>query len=146
MPLLITRLLGFFSSTGPIAQFFYMLGKRLALTALIVPLQITLIGALIVGRIALFTAIITLMILTYNKFIDIVSKIESLSTTQIFVIPYQILESMGIIQAMIESFAFFSVVFTSLLLAFIAKMAVISLQSLSDEYYKIGVLLQLGLK
>jgi hypothetical protein len=146
MPLLITRLLGFFSLTGPLATFFYMIGKKLTLTALIVPIQITLIGALIVARISLATAITTLIILIYNKMNEVITQFESFAFSNVLSVPFKILQSMGIIQAFQETFAFFSLVFASLLLAFLGKLAVSSLQSISDEYYKIGVLLQLGLK
>lgn len=146
MPLLITRLLGFFSLTGPLATFFYMIGKKLALTSLIVPLQIALIGALIVARVSLVTAITTLIILVYNKMNDVITQFESFAFNAVLSVPFKILQSMGIIQAFQETFAFFSLVFASLLLAFLGKLAVSSLQSISDEYYKIGVLLQLGLK
>jgi hypothetical protein len=146
MPLLITRLLGFFSLTGPLATFFYMIGKKLSLTSLILPIQITLIGALIVARISLATAITTLIILVYNKMNDVITQFESFAFNAVLNVPFKIMQSMGIIQAFQETFAFFSLVFASLLLAFLGKLAVSSLQSISDEYYKIGVLLQLGLK
>ena len=146
MPSLITALLGFFSSTGPIASFFYMIGKKLALTSLIMPLQITLIGALFLARVSLATAITTLIILVYNKLNDVITQFESFAISSALSVPFKILQSMGIIQAFQETFSFFSLVFASLLLAFIGKMIVSSLQSISDEYYKIGVLLQLGLK
>ena len=146
MPLLITRLLGFFSLTGPLATFFYMIGKKLSITAVILPIQITLIGALIVARVSLATAITTLIILIYNKFNDVITQFESFAISSVLSVPFKILQSMGIIQAFQETFAFFSLVFASLLLAMLGKLAVYSLQSISDEYYKIGVLLQLGLK
>lgn len=146
MPTLITRLLGFFSSSGPLATLFYMIGKRLSLTALIIPLQITLIGALFVGRITLFTGIVTLIILVYNKVSFVISSIESYAISSALEVPFLILQSIGFIRALTETFSFFSMVFASLLLAFISKMVVQSLQSISDEYYKLGVLLQLGLK
>lgn len=146
MPLLITRLLGFFSLTGPLATFFYMIGKKISITAVILPIQITLIGALIVARVSLATAITTLIILIYNKFNDVVTQFESFAFSSVLSVPFKILQSMGIIQAFQETFAFFSLVFASLLLAMLGKLAVSSLQSIADEYYKIGVLLQLGLK
>lgn len=146
MPLLITRLLGFFSLTGPLATFFYMIGKKLSITAVILPIQITLIGALIVARISLATAITTLIILVYNKMNDVITQFESFAISSVLSVPFKILQSMGIIQAFQDTFAFFSLVFASLLLAFLGKLAVSSLKSISDEYYKIGVLLQLGLK
>ncbi|MDY3204475.1 MAG: hypothetical protein RBR70_05330 [Arcobacter sp.] len=146
MPALIAALLGFFSTTGPIASFFYSIGKKLTLTALIMPIQIALVGALVTAKVSMLVAIVTLIVWIYNQFIVVLNLINTQISSSILEIPVKVLQSLGLIQAMNETFALFSLVFIPLLLAFISKLAVSSLQSLSDEYYKIGVLLQLGLK
>lgn len=146
MPTLIAYLLGFFSTTGPIASFFYSIGKKLTLTTIILPIQIALIGALVVARVSMLVALLTLIIWIYNQFNMVLSFIDTQLSSSILEIPVKVLQSLGLIQAMDEAFALLTFVFIPLLLVFISKIAVNSLQSLSDEYYKIGVLLQLGLK
>ncbi|QEZ89066.1 putative membrane protein [Aliarcobacter cibarius] len=146
MPQLISLLLGFFSSAGSFAKFFLWIGKKVSITAVILPIQITLIGAIITFRLSLFAAIITLIMFVYNKFTDLMAFVDLKMSQDFLTVPYKILQSLGVIEAISDFYASFTIVFTTLLLAFIAKLAVNSLSQLSDEFYKIGVLLQLGIK
>lgn len=146
MPALISTLLGFFSFAGPIAKFFLWIGKKVSITALILPLQITLIGAIITARLALLTAFITLILFIYNKFTQLMSFVDTKLSSDFLTTPYKILQSLGVIDALSDFYASFTIVFVTLILAFIAKMTVNSLSQISDEFYKVGVLLQLGIK
>jgi hypothetical protein len=146
MTKLVGILLGFFSFSGPIVQFFLWIGKKLTITSLILPIQISLIGAIITFRISLATGLITLIIYAYNKTNDLLEYINTEISTSIFTIPFQVLQSLGVISALSDFFSVFTFVFIALLSAIIAKIAVVSLSQISDEFYKIGVLLQLGIK
>lgn len=146
MTKLVGILLGFFSFSGPIVQFFLWIGKKLTITSLILPIQISLIGAIITFRLSLATGLITLLIYAYNKTNDLLAYINTEISTSIFTIPFQVLQSLGVISALSDFFSVFTFVFIALLSAIIAKIAVVSLSQISDEFYKIGVLLQLGIK
>lgn len=139
-------ILGFFTTGGGLFQFFSWIGKKIAVTSLILPIQITLIGAIITFRITLTTALITLIIYAYNKTNDLLEYISLEITSSILTVPYQVLQSLGVISALSDFFAVFTFVFIALLSTIIAKIAVISFSQISDEFYKIGVLLQLGIK
>lgn len=146
MTKLVGILLGFFSFSGPIVQFFLWIGKKLTVTSLILPIQITLIGAIITFRISLATGLITLIIYAYNKTNDLLEFVNLEISSSILTVPYQVLQSLGVISALSDFFSVFTFVFIALLSAIIAKIAVVSLSQISDEFYKIGVLLQLGIK
>ena len=146
MPVLISSLLGFFSSVGAFAKFFLWIGKKVTLTSLILPIQITFIGTIIVFRVSLVTSFITLILFIYNQFTDLMSYINTSFSSDYLTIPYKILQSMGVIDALSDFYSVFTVVFVSLLIALLSKLAMVSLRELSDEFYKIGVLLQLGIK
>ena len=76
MPALISALLGFFSTTGPIASFFYAIGKKLTLTALIMPIQIALIGALVTAKVSMLISIVTLIVWIYNQFLESLPRLQ----------------------------------------------------------------------
>jgi hypothetical protein len=129
-----------------IVTFFANMARKLTLTAIIVPIQITLLIALYTAKFAFITTIVTLIVWIYNRVVVIFDLISSMNNNVSFDIPFKILQSLGIFQALNETFALFSYVFVSLMILFISKLAIMSLQSIADEYFKIGVLLQLGLK
>lgn len=139
-------LLGFFTSVGPIASFFKWLGFRLTLSSIILPIQFSMLGALVVAKVAFFTAIITLIITIYNKINDVLLMITNLQSDSVLSLLFNFLNSIGFTSALMNAFDYFSLVFLSLFLLFISKMVVSSLQSISDEYYKIGMLLSTGWK
>lgn len=143
---IINLLIALFSSVGPIAKFFLWIGKKVALTAVILPIQIAFIGSIIVFRLSLVVSFTTLIIFIYNKFTDLISFIGFQISSGYFTIPFNILESMGVISALSDVFAYFTIIFTTLFISILSKVAVNSLRELSDEFYKIGVLLQLGIK
>lgn len=129
-----------------IVTFFANMAKKLTLTSIIVPIQITLLISLYTAKFAFITTVVTLIVWIYNRVVVIFDLISSMNNNVSFDIPFKILQSLGIFQALNETFALFSYVFVSLMILFISKLAIMSLQSIADEYFKIGVLLQLGLK
>jgi hypothetical protein len=143
MPMLIGLLTNLIPT---IVSFFANMAKKLTLTAIIVPIQITFLIALYVAKFAFLTTVVTLIIWLYNRVVDLTSMINALGVDSNFSLVFDFLRSIGFIQALNETFAYFSFVLVSFLLLFLSKVAISSLQLISDEYYKIGVLLQLGLK
>lgn len=147
MAQLISFLLGLFSGTGsPISKFFNWLGKKVGFTAIILPLQFTFLGALLVAKAAYFTALVTLIVWIYNRLNDLLEMISNLENDNVLSLLFSFLNSIGFISALNQAFSYFSYVFVALLILFISRLAVHNLQSLSDEYYKIGMLIQSGLK
>lgn len=143
MPVLISLLTNLIPT---IVTFFANMAKKLTLTSIIVPIQISLLIALYTAKFAFITTVVTLIVWIYNRIVIIINLINTLDNNISFDIPFKILQSLGIFQALNETFALFSYVLVSLMILFISKLAIMSLQSIADEYFKIGVLLQLGLK
>lgn len=146
MSALISLLTSFFGSGGVIATFFFNLFKKISLTAVIMPIQIALLLALYTARISFLTALVTLVVWVYNRVVIIIDLINSLSLDSNFSYLILFLKSIGFVQAFNEVFAYFSVLFVSILILFLSKITVASLQSIADEYFKIGVLIQLGIR
>lgn len=140
---LVRTLLGFFSSSGPLAMFFLWIGKKFASKALIMPIQITVIGALVVAKVAFLIAVLTLLATIYNALKDILNNLPTLLTqNELMSSVYLLMRSIGLIDAIQDAFSFFSLTFGALLLLFISKVVLHSLKDASDEFFKIGVLLQ----
>ena len=143
MPVLIALLTNLIPT---IVTFFANMAKKLTLTAIIVPIQISFLIALYVAKFAFLTTVVTLIVWLYNRIVDLTNMFNSLGLDSNFSLVFYFLRAVGFIQALNETFAYFSFVLMSFLLLFLSKIAISSLQMISDEYYKIGVLLQLGLK
>ena len=140
---LVSTLLGFFSSTGPIAMFFLWIGKKFASKALIMPIQFMVIGALVVSRVAFLIAVLTLLATVYNALKDILNNLSSLfAVNELMSYIYLLMRSIGLIDAVVDAFSLFSLTFTALLILFISKVALNALKLASDEFFKIGLLLQ----
>jgi hypothetical protein len=143
MPLLVSSLLGFFSSSGPLAMFFLWIGKKFASKALILPIQFLVVGALVVAKVAFLIAVLTLLATLYNMLNDLISQLPTLLTqNDLISLAYNLMRAVGLIDAVKDAFAVFNVVFIALLLLFISKVVLHSLKDASDEFFKIGVLLQ----
>jgi len=146
MPSLISLLLGFFSSAGPIASFFFRIGKSLTVTTLILPIQITLIGALVVAKVAFLIALITLLVIIFNRVIAFFDYIDGFLINSDFYLPIKILESIGLMDAFYDVMPFFIIILVSFFTLFLANLVIKSLTMASDEFYKVGMLLNTGIK
>lgn len=139
-------LLGFFSSTGPLASLFVWIGSKVAMKGIILPIQFALVGALFVAKIAFLTALLTFVMWVFNKIHEIFDYISleflSSSSDSVFQLAVSILGAIGFLQALQDVTASFSLVFVSLFALYISKLIVDSLKTISDEFYKIGMLLQ----
>ena len=124
-------------------MFFLWIGKKFASKALIMPIQITVIGALVVAKVAFLIAVLTLLATIYNALKDILNNLPTLLTqNELMSSVYLLMRSIGLIDAIQDAFSFFSLTFGALLLLFISKVVLHSLKDASDEFFKIGVLLQ----
>lgn len=142
MPVLVSSLLGFFSSAGPIASLFVWIGQKITIKALVLPIQFAVMGALVVAKVAFITAIIALILWVYNTLHDILDNLSSLmSSSQALEIGYKLLQSIGFIDAFYNAFSSFTFVWVSLLALLVSKIALHSLKDASDEFFKIGILL-----
>ena len=142
---LIPLLLGFFSSAGPIAKFFINLGRKVSITAIIMPVQFALMGALIVARIAYITALVTLVIWIYNRLTEVLEMITNVQSSGVLGMLFNFLSSIGFLNALNFAFSYFSLVMVTLFILYLSRMVVNNIKSFSDEYYKIGMLIQQGL-
>ncbi|OCL96780.1 hypothetical protein [Arcobacter porcinus] len=146
MSKIIGIILSLFTTGGIIGKIFYWIGRKITLTALIVPIQIGLVGAIVVLRISILGAILTLVIFSYNIINDLLAYIDTQLSVGMLEVPYLVLQSLGIIGALSDVFSMFSFVIVTFFIVFLSKLAVLTLSQISDQFYKVGVLLQLGLK
>lgn len=143
MPLI----LGFLTNLIPtIGSFFLNMAKKITLTSIIVPIQISFLIALYVAKFAFLTFIVTIIVWLYNRIVYIFDLINNLNVNPHFEIVLLFLKSIGFIQALNDTFAYFSYVLVSFMVLMLTKVFINAMQSIADEYYKIGVLIQLGLK
>lgn len=129
-----------------IISFFAINFKKITLTSVIVPIQIGFLIALYVAKFAFLTFMVTIIVWLYNRIVYTLNLINNLDTNTDFELVIQFLKSIGFIQAVNDTFAYFSYILVSFLVLMLTKIIINSMQSIVDEYYKIGVLIQLGLK
>lgn len=140
-------LLGFLTNLIPtIIAFFANMAKKITLTSIIVPIQISFLITLYIAKFAFLTFIVTIIVWLYNRIVYVFDLINNLNSNSYFELIIQFLKSIGFIQALNDTFAYFSYVLVSFMVLMLTKIFISSMQSIVDEYYKIGVLIQLGLK
>lgn len=144
MPALISNLLAWFGGGGLLNKFFAFIGKAFGFSVGLLTIQFTILGLLLVAKFSFITALVTLLMWVYNKLDDILLQIVTLQSNDSFSLVFEFLRAIGFIQALNESFSTFTYVFVSFLALFIAKLSYHSLKDISDEYYKIGMLLAVG--
>lgn len=136
MPYILSAIISFFANNF----------KKITLTSVIVPIQIGFLIALYVAKFAFLTFMVTIIVWLYNRIVYTLNLINNLDTNTDFELVIQFLKSIGFIQAINDTFAYFSYILVSFLVLMLTKIIINSMQSIVDEYYKIGVLIQLGLK
>lgn len=136
MPYILSAIISFFANNF----------KKITLTSVIVPIQISFLIALYVAKFAFLTFMVTIIVWLYNRIVYTLNLINNLDTNTDFELVIQFLKSIGFIQAINDTFAYFSYILVSFLVLMLTKIIINSMQSIVDEYYKIGVLIQLGLK
>lgn len=141
MPVLISSLLGFFSGVGPLAKLFYRIGRSFTISALILPAQITIVGALVVAKVGFLIALITLLVIVFNKLVDLFNFFDTFLSSSSFYLPIKILESIGLLQAFYDVLPFLVIVLVSMFTLMLSNLVIRSLTLASDEFYKVGMLL-----
>lgn len=129
-----------------VISFFGNMFKKITLTSVIVPIQISFLIALYIVKFSFLTFLVTIIVWLYNRLVYVFTLINNLNTNTNFELVIQFLKSIGFIQALNDTFAYFSYVLVSFMVLMLTKILINSMQSIVDEYYKIGVLIQLGLK
>lgn len=140
-------ILGFLTNIIPtIIAYFANMAKKITLTSIIVPIQITFLIALYIAKFAFLTFMVTIIVWLYNRIVYVFDLINNLNSNTDFELVIQFLKSIGFIQALNDTFAYFSYILVSFMVLMLTKIFISAMQSIVDEYYKIGVLIQLGLK
>jgi len=139
---LVGDLLGLFSGAGPIVAFFLWIGKKISIKALVLPLQFAVMGALITAKVTFLIACISLVLWIYNQFHTLMDGLNALvSMNNSIGTAYKLLESIGFVDALFDTFSSLSFVWISVLILLVSKFVLHSLKLASDEMFKIGLLL-----
>lgn len=143
---MINVILWFFSGVGFLGKYIVRLGKAFFVSGAILTLQFSVIGALVLVRFAYLTTIVTIILWIYNQIVSISLMIDTMYADSFLYVPVSVLQSIGFIDALTVAFSSFSYIFVSLLTLFVSKFILNSVQSIADEYFKIAVLINLGVK
>lgn len=148
MPFLISvgsffaRVWGFFSAGGPLMAFFVWIGKKLVMKFGMVQVQLVLTGLFFASKAFFLLSILDLIRRVYNTFKELFDTLPStVSSSPSFELPFKIFQSLGIVDALVDAFSFFVLVFSSLLLIYILKVATKALQQIKDDFHKISMLM-----
>lgn len=134
---------GFFTGGGAIASFFAWIGVKFSSKAVIVGVQISTIVLLFAARVAFLLSVLEFARLTYNyinRFLDGLNTI--FNSDSLLSVGFKVLQSIGVLDAFYDAFTIFNVLFPALLLAWVLKFAYHTSKMTSDEFFKIGILLQ----
>lgn len=148
MPFLISvgaffaRIWGFFSAGGPLMALFIWIGKKLVMKFGMVQVQFTITALFFASKAFFFLSCLDLIRRLYNKFKELFDTLpSSISSVPSLDIPFKVLQSTRIIDAFVDAFSFFVLVFSSLLLIYIAKVASKALQQIKDDFHKMSMLM-----
>jgi len=134
---------GFFTTGGAIASFFSWIGVKLTSKAVIVGLQIVRIIALVGAYVSFLVAVLKFSIKTINYITSFLHDMNSyFNTDSILSLVFKILQSIGITDAFNDAFSIFNVLFPALVGAWALKFSYKIYKMVSDEFYKLGSLLQ----
>ena len=134
---------GWFLGDGAIAAFFAWIGVKFTSKSVIVGIQITSVSLLVASRLAFLWAVLEFAKLTINGITAFFKSIPSfLDSSEIMSISYDILRSIGFIDAFLDAFSIFNTLLIAMLTAWVLKFAFHTAKTTSDEFFKIGMLLQ----
>lgn len=134
---------GYFVSGGAISAFFAWVGVKFTSKAVIVGIQISTIVLLFAARIAFLISVLEFARLTYNYINSFLNNLNSFfNSDTLLSLGFKVLQSIGIVDAFMDAFAIFNVLFPALLLAWALRFAYHTSKMTSDEFFKIGMLLQ----
>lgn len=139
----ITTIAGWFTGSGAVSAIFAWIGFKFSSKAVIVGMQIATIVALFLARVAFLIAVLDASLTTFNFINSTLAQIPDLASVDpMLSLAFNVMRSIGLVDAMKEAFAVFNIIFVSLLLAFTTKFAFHIAKTTSDEFFKLGVLLQ----
>jgi len=134
---------GWFLGDGAIAAFFAWIGVKFTSKSVIVGIQITSVSLLVASRIAFLWAVLEFAKLTINGMTVFFKSIPSFfSSSEVLSISYDILRSIGFIDAILDAFSIFNTLLIAMLTAWVLKFAFHTAKTTSDEFFRIGMLLQ----
>jgi len=134
---------GWFGLDGAISAFFAWLGVKFTSKAFIVGIQMGTIVILFAARAAFLIAVIQFAKLTLNSLTVFFKSIPLMLTSDnIIATAYLFMQSIGLISAFMDAFSLFNTLFISLLTAWALKFAYHISKTTSDEFFKLGMLMQ----
>ncbi len=134
---------GFFTGGGAIASFFLNLGAKLVSKPFIIGAQIARMVALFVAYIAFLVAVVKFSVKTINYINSFLHDMSSyFNSDTLLSLGFKVFESLGIIDAFNDAFAIFNILFPALIGAWALKFSYKIYKMASDEFYKLGALLQ----
>lgn len=134
---------GWFTTGGAISTLFTWLGVKFTSKAAIISAQIASVTLLFTSRAAFLWAVLEVAKLTINSinhFFSILST--SFNADDMMGFAFNVFRAFGIIDAFMDAFALFNTLFVSILAAWVLKFAFHTAKTSSDEFFKIGMLLQ----
>ncbi|KIM03140.1 MAG: hypothetical protein KU29_12635 [Sulfurovum sp. FS06-10] len=132
---------GWFTSNGAVKKIFDWIGDKFSSKTAILGQQWFTLAALVAARIAFLIAVLEFSRLTLGAFQRFLDNLPSLLSSDVYLsLGYQVMRSIGLIDAFLEAFSLFNVLFVSLLTAWSLKFAYHTAKMTSDELFKIGVL------
>lgn len=134
---------GWFGSGGAVSALFTWLGVKFTSKSLILGVQITTISFLFSARAGFLWSVLEVAKLTINGITFFLNSLPTMLTSDaILSLAYNVLRSFGIIDAFIDAFSLFNTLFVAILFAWILHFAFLTFKITSDEFFKIGMLLQ----
>ena len=134
---------GWFTSNGAVKKIFDWIGDKFSSKTAILGQQWFTLAALVAARIAFLIAVLEFSRLTLGAFQRFLDNLPSLLSSDVYLsLGYEVMRSIGLIDALTDAFAIFNVLIVAMLVAFVAKFAFHTAKITSDEFFKVGMLLQ----
>lgn len=138
----ISRIWGFFSAGGPLLAFFVWIGKKLLIKYSMVQIQFAITGLFFVSKALFLFGVLDLIRRIYNKVKELFDGAPTmLTSTPSLDLSYKFMQSIGLIDAIVDAFSFFVIMFSSLLLLFIGKVATKALQQIKEDFRDIAMMM-----
>lgn len=139
---LISGISGIIAAGGPLMAFFLWIGKKLVLKFSVTTVQIGLTTAFFVSKVLLLVSILNVIRLIYNKLkLTFDSIPTTIASDNISSLSYNLLQSLGVIDALIDAFAVFVSVFVPILLIYLTKIATNALKQIKEDFRDISMMM-----
>ena len=132
---------GWFMKGGAIGSLLAHFGIKLTTKTAMAGVQIALMVLHFAARIAFLLAVLHFSFMTLNFLIYFFDALPTLLSSDTFLqIGYQLMQSIGLVQALKDAFAIFDVLFVSLLSAWALRFAWQTAEITSNEYFKLAMI------